>query len=134
MDGLTLDQLNEIPEGFNNSILWNYGHIIVTQQLLCYKLTGNEMLVSHDLVEEYKKGQAPSRPASQLELDKLKSYGVSLIEQLEADYSTGSLAEFAPYETSFKVKLDSIEDTITFLSVHEGLHLGYAMSQRKSVI
>jgi len=29
---LTTEQLNEIPKGFNNNIIWNLGHLIASQQ------------------------------------------------------------------------------------------------------
>ncbi len=134
LDGLSLEQLNQKPEGFNNTIIWNYGHLIVTQQLLCYRLSGNELLISNELVEEFKKGAAPSRDVTESELVSLKQFGVSLIDQMEEDYKAGKLDSFKPYTTSFKVELNSIEETITFLSVHEALHLGYAMAQRKLLI
>jgi len=38
-DNYTLEQLNKIPEGFSNNLIWNIGHIIVTQQVLIYKLS-----------------------------------------------------------------------------------------------
>lgn len=38
----TLDQLNKIPEGFNNNLIWNIGHEIVAQQALIYKSSGLE--------------------------------------------------------------------------------------------
>ena len=31
LDNFTLEQLNKIPEGFNNNIIWNIAHTIVTQ-------------------------------------------------------------------------------------------------------
>ncbi len=39
------EEVNTIPEGFSNSISWNLAHILVTQQLLHYKLSGLEMLL-----------------------------------------------------------------------------------------
>ena len=41
----SLAQLNKIPEGFNNNIIWNIAHTVVTHQLLLYKMTGNELQI-----------------------------------------------------------------------------------------
>ena len=54
LEKYTLEQLNTIPEGFSNTIFWNIAHIVVTQQLLVYKLSGLPMQVSDDLVEKYR--------------------------------------------------------------------------------
>ena len=40
------EQLNKIPGGFNNNIIWNLGHIIASQQGICYKRTGVPTVVS----------------------------------------------------------------------------------------
>ena len=39
VEGLSIEQLNHIPEGFNNNLAWNIGHILVTQELLIYRLS-----------------------------------------------------------------------------------------------
>ncbi|MGY8908452.1 MAG: DinB family protein, partial [Flavobacteriales bacterium] len=44
LEGLTLDQIHKIPEGFKNSIAWNVAHLVVTQQVLHYKLSGLDCL------------------------------------------------------------------------------------------
>ena len=60
MDQFSLDQLNEIPAGFNNNLIWNLGHIIVSQQLLCYAASGITPLVEPGLIGKYKSGTRPS--------------------------------------------------------------------------
>jgi hypothetical protein len=35
--GIYFEQLNTIPEGYNNNLIWNIAHIIVVQQMLVYK-------------------------------------------------------------------------------------------------
>ena len=34
IENLPLSELNKVPDGFNNNIIWNIAHVIVTQQLL----------------------------------------------------------------------------------------------------
>jgi hypothetical protein len=36
LDGLTIAQLNKIPEGYSNNLAWNFGHIVISQQMICY--------------------------------------------------------------------------------------------------
>ena len=40
ISSLSNEQLNKIPVPFKNNIAWNIAHLVVTQQLLCYKLSG----------------------------------------------------------------------------------------------
>ncbi|RMG65283.1 MAG: hypothetical protein D6722_16080 [Bacteroidetes bacterium] len=52
---------------------------------------------------------------------------------MRADYEAGRFTAYRRYETSYGVVLASIEDAIRFGNVHEGLHLGYMMVQRRAV-
>jgi len=38
VEAYTIDEMNVDPEGFNNSLLWNLGHVWVTQKMLHYGL------------------------------------------------------------------------------------------------
>ena len=56
IDDLTIDELNQIPEGFNNNIFWNFAHIVVSTQTLSYVRTGilaNASTVKYN--DDYKK-------------------------------------------------------------------------------
>ena len=48
LEGLTLEQIHTIPTGFKNNIAWNLAHIVITQQLLHYKLSGLNCLCPDD--------------------------------------------------------------------------------------
>ena len=54
LESYSLEQLNKIPEGYNNNIIWNIGHIIASQQGLVYKLSGLPALVSEDFINRIK--------------------------------------------------------------------------------
>jgi len=55
LEKYTVEQLNKIPEGFSNNLIWNIGHIVVVQQMLVYKLSGLPMMISDEMVNAYKK-------------------------------------------------------------------------------
>ena len=88
IDGLSMEQLNKTPEGSNNNIVWNIAHLVVTQQLLCYKLSGLPCLVSDEMIELYRKGTAPTKVVTKEEFDEIKSLFISLPLKFEEDYST----------------------------------------------
>lgn len=56
LNNYTLEQLNKVPAGFNNNLIWNIGHIVVVQQMLAYNLSGLPMMVSQEMVAKYKRG------------------------------------------------------------------------------
>ena len=72
IDNLSIDQLHKIPEGFNNNIAWNIAHLVVTQQLLHYKLSGLNCLASDELIENYRKGTSPTETFTEEELEEVK--------------------------------------------------------------
>ena len=49
LEGYTLEQLNKIPEGFSNNLIWNIGHIVVSQQGLIYRLSGLPVNVTKNI-------------------------------------------------------------------------------------
>ena len=56
LESKSYEELVHIPKEFKNSIFWNIAHLLVTQQLLCYKLSGLEIKIDQDLVSKYGKG------------------------------------------------------------------------------
>lgn len=133
IDNHTLEELNKVPEGFNNSIVWNIAHTIVTQQLLVYNLSGLPMLVSNDMVEVYRKGTKTERSLSQDEVDTIKNMLFSTIEKTKDDYNSNLFKSYKAYTVSTKSKLTTVEEAIEFNNFHEGIHFGYILALRKSL-
>lgn len=116
-----------------NSLFWNIAHVVVTQQLLVYKLSGLPMAVSDEMVEKYRKGTKPEQDATQAEVDVIKSLLFKTVDQLEADYNNGIFVNYQEYPTSTGFVLKDIKGAIEFANFHEGLHIGVLMSIRKLV-
>lgn len=133
LENYSLEQLNKIPEGFNNNIIWNIAHIIVTQQLLVYKLSGLPMMVSDELVDKYRKGTKPDGTISQLELDEIKSLLFKTINQTEVDYNAKVFKSYNELTTSLGFTIKDIEDALSFNNYHEALHVGIMMGIRKFI-
>lgn len=130
---LTLGQLNTVPQGFNNNIIWNIAHTVVTQQLLLYKTSGLDMHVPKEWIALFSKGTKPERPITQDEVVVIDQSLFSTYEQLENDLADSIFNNHKPYTTSTGMVLDSVETTITFLLFHDGLHLGSVLALAKLV-
>ena len=129
----TLEELNKVPEGFNNNIIWNIAHTIVTQQLLVYNLSGRPMLLSEEMVAAYRKGTKTERDLSQDEVNVIKGLLFSTIEKTKEDYDNNFFQSYTEYSVSTKSTLSNVEEAIDFNNFHEGLHFGYILALRKSL-
>ena len=133
VEGLSIEQLNEIPAGMNNNIAWNFGHIVAAQQGLCNGLSGVALNVAPEFIANYKKGTKPEGFIGQEVVDRFKMYVVSNINDLEKGLEENAFADYQTYTTSFGNTLNNIEDAIGFIATHYALHLGYSMAIRKNL-
>ena len=131
IEDLTLEQLHIIPTGFKNNIAWNFAHLVVTQQLLNYKLSGLNCLCPDELIEAYKKGTMPTKTFTEEEFEEIKELFLGLPDTLEEDYEAGIFEEYNEYPTSTGFVLTSIESAISFNNFHEGIHYGIIRSIKK---
>ena len=133
IENLTVEQLNKIPKGFKNNIAWNFTHLLVTQQLLCYKLSGLKCLISDEMIENFQKGSSPNYEVSLEEFKKNKELFIQLPIKLEEDYNAGIFKNYTSYTTSIGVTLNSVKEAIPFNLYHEGIHLGIILQLLKFI-
>jgi hypothetical protein len=133
LEGHSLEQLNKIPEGFKNNLIWNVAHCISSQQVLVYKLSGLPTLVSDEFIDKYKKGTKPEGDVSQAEADEIKALLFTTFDQTEKDYADNVFTHYTAYTTSMGFDLTNIQDALDFVNYHEGIHTGIIMGIRKHV-
>lgn len=134
IDNNALEDLNKIPKGFNNNIIWNIGHIVVTEQLLAYKLSGLQPLVSDDMISKYRKDSIAKSDVTQAEVNEIKALLFSTIEKTKTDYSNGVFENYTPYTVSTTGNtLNNIDEALQFILTHEGIHYGYILAQLKAI-
>lgn len=132
-DDYSLAQLNKIPEGFSNNLIWNIGHIIVAQQALIYIGSQLDPSIPKALIDRYKPGTQPNSNTTQKEVDELKGLLSSLIISTEADFNKGKFKVYQERMTGTGFYLSSLQDAFQFNNYHEGLHLGCMMNIRKFI-
>lgn len=135
VENLTTEQMNKIPTGFSNNLAWQIGHLVVSQQVLCYKLSNNDFVIDPSLIDKYKNGSKPESFITAEEIDQIKGYLLSTIDQLEQDLADHKFNNYTPYTIStYKgYRLEKVEDAIKFIVSHDGLHYGCSLMMKKFV-
>lgn len=133
VESLSEEALNEIPVGFNNNIAWNFGHIIVSQQTLCYVRAGLQPLIETSFIEKYQKGTKPEGWIEASEIEVLKKYLFSLVQQQQQDWEQKKFGTYEKLATQYGVLLNSIEDAISYVATHDALHFGFSKALAKAV-
>lgn len=123
-----------IPDGFNNNIYWNLAHCVATQQLLHYYLSGNQFRIDKYWVETYKKGTLPNLDVSPSEIEDLEFLLSETSKILLKDYEADFFPDYTTYPTSFGLELNNIQDAIIFNNMHESLHYGYVLAQKRAIL
>ncbi len=122
---MPLELLNQIPEGFNNNIIWNIGHIVAVQQLLVYGLSKTPFVVDQFIIDHFRNKTKPERTYTGEEVDMVLSSLETSIVQMNKDYTDKKFGPCTPFiSKSFNTTFDTIEEIITFNIFHEGLHSG----------
>ena len=130
---LRREQILCIPENFNNSLFWNLAHLLVTEQLLSYRLSGLSLKIDESLVKRYGKGSVCIEAVPQEDIDFITENLIPLNLKVQKDYNEGLFRNYKPYETSTGIVLNNIEEAMKFSSYHDGIHLGIMLSLKKIV-
>lgn len=130
----TLEDLNKIPQSFNNNVIWNIGHVVVSEQLLAYKLSGLETTLSVEMINKYGKDSKPEGRVTQEEVTEIKGLLSSTIKKTESDYKNGIFKNYNPYTVSTTGNtLNNIDEALQFITIHDGLHYGYVLALLKAI-
>lgn len=133
LDSSTLEQLNKVPVGFKNSIIWNIAHTIATQQILIYRLSNLEMQLPQAFIDRFKKGTKHEVDLTKDEVDYIKRILFSTLGQTELDYNNGRFKTYQDYTVSTGSTLTNVDQAFAFNNFHEGIHLGYILALKKAL-
>ncbi len=134
LEGLTAAQLNHVPAGHNNNLIWHLGHLCVTLSSRVYITHGLAMPISTKLVAQFKPGTTATAPQSEAEIEEIKHTFLHLVTQVKEDMERGLFQNYTPWSTMLKEPVDTFENCLSFMHFHEGVHLGSIQMQKKSVL
>lgn len=129
-------QLDAIPEGFSNNIRWQTAHIIATQALLSYGKLGYDIpMLNEEFILSVKKGTFPSdmKSSELFEKENLIELLSAFPQQVLKDYSELNKNVYKPYETSSGLVLDKLGTALSYVAIHDGMHLGNILALIKLV-
>ena len=127
------EQLNQVPEGAPNNLIWNAGHVIATAELLTYGLAGLPTPSGKEFINRYRKGTRPEGTVGQEEIDYIKRTLLAGSEDLHGKGGSTDWSGFQPYTTSLGVTLNDIGEALEFNNLHEMMHLGTMLLLRRLV-
>ncbi|MCF3111602.1 DinB family protein [Niabella sp. CC-SYL272] len=118
-----LETLNQVPAGFNNNIIWNFGHLVVSGYGLVFKVTQVDPGFIIPLYERYKKGSKPAAPATQQEIDELIALASNFTLAVKEALDANRFQEITMYTTdTFGVPVTTIEEMLITVAAHDTLH------------
>ena len=129
--GLTPAQFSEIPQGYNNNVIWNLGHLICAEQSMCYSRAGLSLVVDDKYFSPYLPTTKPERVLDEQEIAAIKALFITSIDKLHVDFERqifGNYTSSVMTATFYGVEVISIDDALDFLLYHEGFHAGYIMA------
>ncbi|HVY73480.1 MAG TPA: DinB family protein [Puia sp.] len=134
IEGLTMEALNTIPPGFNNNLIWNFGHVIVSQQTICYPNAGLTPPMDGSLIEKYRRGTRPEQFVRREEFERLKKYADENLVRLDQDLQQQAFSSLKPFALpTYGLEIANVDDMLKMLLFHEGLHLGYCMALKRAM-
>ena len=118
--------LLEIPKGFNNHLLWHFGHIFWAQEVLMHSFLKEEHICSPEFQEMFSIGSSPIKWATEPpSISEIKAMLEEQPNRITQTFS-GRLEEAGekPFSLGPDVTLYTAAEVLNFVLWHEGLHQG----------
>jgi hypothetical protein len=131
IEDCSINQLFEIPERFNNHIIWNAVHVVVTQQLLIYGNTATPFRIAPAIIENYRKGTTPTSDVKTDMIDFVKTQLIGSVASLKEDYNNAVFGPYKQVTTSYNATITSVEEAISFVNLHDSMHYGQIKMLKK---
>jgi hypothetical protein len=129
---LTDEQWTAVPEGFSNNILWNIGHLLHSHNGMTYARSGIDTGLPEAYEGWFKGGTSPADWSDAPDVAEVRDRFQKQMTQIVDDYGAGKFSGFGSFELMPGYALETIEDVLAFIILHEGLHIEAITYLRKA--
>lgn len=130
VEGISEEEAERIPTGFNNNIRWNLGHVCLDQYLWIRVLTKDALPVSPSFNEWFGYGTNPSHFTEQTPtIAELIQFLKEQPDVIQEKYQDRLEEEFLPTEMG----MHTIEQVLIRTIFHEGLHIGAIQALKRQI-
>lgn len=133
LNEFALVNLFKIPEGYNNNIIWQIGHMIGVQQQLIYGLSGLPLMVNEDFMKRYGRGSIPKEIIDEDAVNEIKALLMLTITTTKEDLSKNIFKNYKPFNTAIGMELKNVADAIKFNNFHDKIHLDRIKSLAEAI-
>ena len=130
VENLTEEEANIIPNGFNNNIRWNLGHIYLDQYLWIQAITKEKNSVTEQFNTWFGFGTSPvDFTVETPSLENLKGLLKQQLAHIKETYGDQLEVEYSPTE----MNMHTIEQVLIRTMFHEGMHLQTILDIKKFI-
>jgi DinB superfamily len=123
-----------IPEGFNNHIKWNLGHIYLVQEKFAFQFIGEKMDMPNSFPELFSPGTYPANWGEQVpSIQELIQLLEGQVDRIEGVLENKMKVAVGPYTTSTGLTLSTVEEFLSFCLYHEGMHFDAIKSIKRMI-
>lgn len=133
LDGVDRNALFVIPEGRDDNILWNAGHLLCSLSRLTYVFSGYPLPIPEPYLGMFGKGTNARAWAGNPDAEEVLGYFDQLPLQIEADFREGKFNEYKSLQITPNFAINSVPEAIAFHCFHEGLHLGKILTLKEQL-
>ena len=136
LEGLTTAQLNQIPPGYHNNLIWHLAHLTSAVQAICYLRAGLPVTIAEKYLTPFLPGTRPERVIDDAEVAAIKALFIDSIDTFRVDFERGLFTTYSPSEriaAVYGVEITTIADALDFVLYHEGYHSGYVIALKHLV-
>lgn len=133
LEGLTDEQMLHIPEGRDDNILWNVGHLLCSLSRLTYVFSGHPLPIPEGYLALFGKDTSARDWKQNPDIQAVVDRFTELPDQIEHDYREGIFAAYKSLQIVPDNDIASVEEAIAFHCFHEGLHIGKVLTLKEAM-